>query len=58
LEGKDRKRDREIFRLSIVTVSEMDGFCPPAPSAVAGFGGRRFLVLQHEEAAIDCRGAG
>ncbi len=29
----------------------------PATSAsdVAGFGGRRFLVLQHEEAAKDCR---
>ncbi len=27
-------------------------------SAVAGFGGRRFLVPQHEEAAKDCRCAG
>ncbi len=29
-----------------------------ASSAVTGFGGRRFLVPQYEEAAKDCRCAG
>jgi len=33
-------------------------FSLPASSDVAGFGGRRFVVLQYEEAAKDCRGAG
>jgi len=34
------------------------GLTHDTSSAVAGFGGRRFLVLQHEEAAKDCRCAG